>query len=244
MSIQSTTLFSRLTRSSAARIAGAAMVAVSLLAWQSANSAEQAVKIPPPAQDEKNAAQTETAVFAGGCFWGVQGVFQHVRGVKQVTSGYAGGAANTAQYEAVSGGDTGHAESVQVTFDPSQVSYGRLLQVFFSVAHNPTQLNFQGPDHGTQYRSAVFPLTAEQRSVAQAYIAQLGKAHVFSGPIVTRVEDYKAFYPAEAYHQNFLTRHPAHPYIVVNDLPKIGYLKEIFPDLYRNDPVLLKVAGT
>ncbi|KJK24892.1 methionine sulfoxide reductase A [Burkholderiaceae bacterium 16] len=234
------------TRSSTARLAGLVMLAAGLLAWQrAANSAEDAVRIPPPALDEKApSAQSETAVFAGGCFWGVQGVFQHVRGVKQVTSGYAGGAAGTAQYETVSGGNTGHAESVQVTFDPAQVTYGKLLQVFFSVAHNPTQLNYQGPDHGTQYRSAVFPLSAEQRSIAQAYIAQLGKANAFKAPIVTRIEDYKAFYPAESYHQNFLTNHPAHPYIVINDLPKIGYLKQMFPDLYRNDPVLLKVAGS
>ncbi|MDW3685443.1 peptide-methionine (S)-S-oxide reductase MsrA [Cupriavidus sp. CuC1] len=246
MTTHSSTGFSWWTRSSAAKVAGLVMLAAGLLAWQRvANSAEDAVKIPPPALDEKaGTAPTETAVFAGGCFWGVQGVFQHVRGVKQVTSGYAGGAASTAQYETVSGGGTGHAESVEVTFDPAQVSYGRLLQVFFSVAHNPTQLNFQGPDHGTQYRSAVFPLNAEQRSVAQAYIAQLGKANAFKAPIVTRIEDYKAFYPAESYHQNFLTRHPSHPYIVINDLPKIGYLKQMFPELYRNDPVLLKVAGS
>ncbi len=233
-------------RPATVKLAGLIVLAAGLLAWQhAANPAEDAVRIPAPALDEKVAtAQTETAVFAGGCFWGVQGVFQHVRGVKSATSGYAGGTAATAQYETVSGGNTGHAESVQVTFDPAQVTYGRLLQVFFSVAHNPTQLNYQGPDHGTQYRSAVFPLTPEQRSVAQAYIAQLGKAHVFSGPIVTRVEDYKGFYPAENYHQNFLTLHPAHPYIVINDLPKIGYLKHMFPDLYRNDPVLLKVAGS
>ncbi len=217
-----------------------------MLAWQhAANSTEDATKIPPPAQDEKVVATThaETAVFAGGCFWGVQGVFQHVRGVKQVTSGYTGGAAGTAQYETVSGGDTGHAESVQITFDPTQVSYGRLLQVFFSVVHNPTELNYQGPDHGTQYRSAVFPQNPAQRGVAQAYIAQLDKAHVFPASIVTRVEDFKGFYPAENYHQNFLTLHPDYPYIAVNDMPKVNYLKQMFPDLYRNDPVLVKTVS-
>jgi peptide-methionine (S)-S-oxide reductase len=183
-------------------------------------------------------------VFAGGCFWGVQGVFEHVRGVKQVAAGYSGGAASTAQYETVSGGDTGHAESVQITYDPTQITYGRLLQIFFSVAHNPTELDYQGPDHGTQYRSAVFPVNPEQRTVAQAYIAQLDKAHVFSQPVVTRVENFKGFYPAENYHQNFLVLHPDYPYIAINDLPKVTDLKKMFPDLYRNDPVLLKVASS
>ncbi|WGS50598.1 peptide-methionine (S)-S-oxide reductase MsrA [Paraburkholderia sp. D15] len=209
-----------------------------------AHSAEAVTKIPPPAQDEKaGAAHSETAVFAGGCFWGVQGVFEHVRGVKQVASGYSGGAAGTAQYETVSEGDTGHAESVQITYDPTQISYGRLLQIFFSVAHDPTELNYQGPDHGTQYRSAIFPADAQQRSVAQAYIAQLDKAHVYSAPVVTRVEDFKGFYPAENYHQNFLALHPDYPYIAINDMPKVSALKKMFPDLYRNDPVLLKVGG-
>jgi peptide-methionine (S)-S-oxide reductase len=174
----------------------------------------------------------------------VQGVFEHVRGVTQVAAGYTGGAASTAQYETVSEGDTGHAESVQITYDPTQITYGRLLQIFFSVAHNPTELNYQGPDHGTQYRSAVFPVNPQQRTVAQAYIAQLDKAHVFSAPIVTRVEDFKGFYPAENYHQNFLVLHPGYPYIAINDLPKVANLKRMFPDLYRNDPVLLKVASS
>jgi peptide-methionine (S)-S-oxide reductase len=167
-----------------------------------------------------------------------------VRGVKQVASGYTGGAAGTAQYETVSEGDTGHAESVQITYDPTQITYGRLLQIFFSVAHNPTELNYQGPDHGTQYRSAVFPVNAEQRTVAQTYIAQLDKAHVFSAPVVTRVEDFKGFYPAEAYHQNFLALHPDYPYIEVNDLPKITDLKRMFPVVFRIDPVLLKTAAS
>jgi peptide-methionine (S)-S-oxide reductase len=228
------------------RLAGCLAIAASVFAVQhAAHSAEAATKIPPPAQDETVGAQhSETAVFAGGCFWGVQGVFEHVRGVKQVASGYSGGAADTAQYETVSEGDSGHAESVQITYDPTQITYGRLLQIFFSVAHDPTELNYQGPDHGTQYRSAIFPANPQQRSVATAYIAQLNKAHLFSGPIVTRVEDFKGFYPAENYHQNFLVRHPDYPYIVINDLPKVGELKRMFPDLYRNDPVLLKTSAS
>jgi peptide-methionine (S)-S-oxide reductase len=232
-------------RSSVAKLAGIVAIAAGVIATQRiANSAESATKIPPPSQDEKvTANHSETAVFAGGCFWGVQGVFEHVRGVKQVASGYSGGAASTAQYETVEGGDTGHAESVQITYDPTQITYGRLLQIFFSVAHNPTELNYQGPDHGTQYRSAVFPVNAEQRSIATAYIAQLGNAHVFASPVVTRVEDFKGFYPAEAYHQNFLALHPGYPYIAINDLPKVTDLKQMFPDLYRNDPVLYKTAA-
>jgi peptide-methionine (S)-S-oxide reductase len=228
------------------RLAGCLAIAASVFAVQHvAHSAEAATRIPPPAQDETVGAQhSETAVFAGGCFWGVQGVFEHVRGVKQVASGYSGGAADTAQYETVSEGDSGHAESVQITYDPTQITYGRLLQIFFSVAHDPTELNYQGPDHGTQYRSAIFPANPQQRSVATAYIAQLNKAHLFSGPIVTRVEDFKGFYPAENYHQNFLVLHPDYPYIVINDLPKVGELKRIFPDLYRNDPVLLKASAS
>ena len=203
--------------------------------------AEEAVIIPPPALDETTQARSETAVFAGGCFWGVQGVFQHVKGVKNAVSGYAGGAANTAHYERVSDGNTGHAESVEVTFDPAQVSYGTLLQIYFSVAHNPTELNRQGPDIGTQYRSAIFPTSAEQERIAKAYIAQLNTAHVFDAPIVTKIELGQTFYPAEAYHQDFLTRNPNYPYIVVNDLPKIEDLKRIVPDVYRATPVL--VAG-
>jgi peptide-methionine (S)-S-oxide reductase len=233
------------TRTSAGKMAAFIAIGAGAIAWQDVASAEQAVRIPAPVQDEKAAgAHTETAVFAGGCFWGVQGVYEHVKGVKQVASGYTGGAANTAQYETVSEGDTGHAESVQITYDPTQITYGRLLQIFFSVAHNPTQLNYQGPDHGTQYRSAVFPQNAEQRGIAQAYIAQLNGAKVFSAPIVTKVEDFKGFYPAEQYHQNYLVLHPDSPYIAINDLPKIGFLKQMFPNLYRNDPVLLKASAS
>jgi peptide-methionine (S)-S-oxide reductase len=221
-------------------VAPVALIAIATLAWQHlAHSAEPAVEVPAPTQDEPaTRAHSETAVFAGGCFWGVQGVFEHVRGVQQAVSGYSGGAAGTAQYETVSMGDTGHAESVRVTFDPSQVSYGHLLQVFFSVIENPTELNYQGPDEGSQYRSAVFPLDAAQRMVAQAYIAQLGRARVFPAPIVTHIETFKGFYPAESYHQNFLTLHPDNSYIYYNDLPKIAALKKLFPLLYRPTPVL------
>ena len=207
-------------------------------------AAESAHVIAPPAIDEQ-AAQTksEIAVFAGGCFWGVQGVFQHVEGVTNAVSGYAGGAKETAHYELVGSGRTGHAESVRITYDPRKISYGRLLQIYFSVAHDPTQLNRQGPDSGTQYRSAIFPTNAEQARVANAYIAQLNQAHAFNAAIVTRVEPDKNFYPAEAYHQDYLTRNPRQPYILFNDLPKITNLKRVFPDLYRDDPVLVANSG-
>ena len=205
-------------------------------------AAEEAVIIPPPALDETTQAHRETAVFAGGCFWGVQGVFQHVKGVKKAVSGYAGGEASTARYERVSDGDTGHAESVEVTFDPSQVSYGTLLQIYFSVAHNPTELNRQGPDSGTQYRSAIFPANTEQQRVAQAYIAQLDAAHSFTKSIVTKLETYNGFYPAEEEHQDFLTEHPTYPYIVINDLPKVAQLKQLYPDRYQEKPVLVKAG--
>ena len=201
---------------------------------------EKAVVIPPPAADEAAAQKSsEVAVLAGGCFWGVQGVYQHVKGVKGAVSGYAGGSRNTAQYEIVGRGDSGHAESVQITFDPRQVSYGRVLQIFFSVAHDPTQLNRQGPDVGTQYRSAIFPANPEQDKIARAYIAQLNEARVFRAAIVTKIEPDRPFFPAEDYHQDFLTRNPRHPYIMINDLPKIEELKKAFPDLYRSAPVLV-----
>ena len=174
----------------------------------------------------------QTAVFAGGCFWGVEAVFRHVKGVSKAVSGYAGGSANTADYDRVSTGSTGHAESVEVTYDPAQVSYGALLRIFFSVAHDPTQLNRQGPDYGTQYRSAIFFTNDEQKRVAQGYIEQLGQAKVFPRPIVTQVVPLPAFYPAEAYHQNYLALHPTEPYIVMHDLPKLTQLKQQFPDRY------------
>jgi peptide-methionine (S)-S-oxide reductase len=205
------------------------------------SSAEEARVIPAPALDEPagSTAGTEVAVLAGGCFWGVQGVFQHVNGVIEAVSGYAGGAHDTAQYQLVSAGSTGHAESVRIAFDPQRVSYGHILQIFFSVAHDPTELNRQGPDTGTQYRSAIFPTDAQQAKVAKVYIAQLEAAHVFPAPIVTRIEPGHAFYPAESYHQNYLTLHPNQPYIAINDLPKIESLKRLFPELYRADPVLV-----
>ena len=190
--------------------------------------------VPPPALDLPSGAPgQQTAVLAGGCFWGVDAVFKHVKGVTKVVSGYAGGTAATADYETVSSGRTGHAESVQITFDPAQATYGQLLRVFFSVAHDPTELNRQGPDEGTQYRSAVFYANEDQKRVAEAYIAQLNQGKVFGSPIVTHVVPLKGFYPAEAYHQNFLARNPANGYIIANDLPKLGQLKKQFPDLFK-----------
>ena len=174
----------------------------------------------------------QTAVFAGGCFWGVEAVYRHVKGVSKAVSGYAGGTATTADYERVSTGTTGHAESVEVTYDPAQVSYGELLRIFFSVAHDPTQLNRQGPDYGTQYRSAIFTTSADQKRIAQAYIDQLGQAKAFPSPIVTQVVALPEFYPAEGYHQNYLALHPNQPYIVVHDLPKLAQLKQQFPERY------------
>ena len=201
---------------------------------------EKAVVIPPPAADEAASQKSsEVAILAGGCFWGVQGVYQHLKGVTAAVSGYAGGQKNTAQYEIVGRGGSGHAESVQVTFDPRQVSYGRLLQVFFSVVHDPTQLNRQGPDVGTQYRSAIFPANPEQDKIARAYIAQLNQARVFKAAIVTKIEPDRPFFQAEDYHQDFLTKNPRHSYIVINDLPKIEELKRVFPNLYRSAPVLV-----
>ncbi len=179
------------------------------------------------------AGKDQVAVFAGGCFWGVEAVFEHVKGVKDVVSGYAGGSAMTAHYEVVSTGQTGHAEAVRVVYDPKLVSYGQLLKVYFSVAHDPTQLNRQSPDTGTQYRSEVFAASADQQKLATAYIAQLTAAKVFSAPIVTKVEPLKAFYPAEAHHQDFLSLNPNYPYIVINDAPKLVHLKELFPKLYK-----------
>ncbi len=192
------------------------------------------VAVPGPAVDAVKAPQSgqQTAVIAGGCFWGIQAVFQHVKGVTSATSGYSGGEAKTAQYEIVSTGETGHAESVKITYDPAQITYGELLRVFFSVAHDPTQLNRQGPDDGTQYRSVIFYGNEEQKKIAEAYIAQLDQAKVFPRPIVTQVVPLKAFYPAEAYHQNYAARHPDQPYIVYNDAPKVAHLQQEFPDLY------------
>jgi peptide-methionine (S)-S-oxide reductase len=193
-----------------------------------------AVTVPAPAVDASKAAKPgqKAAVVAGGCFWGIQAVFQHVKGVVSATSGYSGGEARTADYEVVSTGETGHAESVKITYDPSQITYGELLRVFFSVAHDPTQLNRQGPDQGTQYRSVIFYGDDEQKKIAEAYIAQLDQAKVYPRPIVTQVVPLKAFYPAEAYHQDYATRHPDQPYIVYNDAPKVAHLKQQFPQFY------------
>ena len=188
------------------------------------------------------AAASETAVFAGGCFWGVQGVFQHVQGVAQAVSGYAGGRAETAHYTQVGTGTTGHAEAVQITYDPRRVSYARLLQIHFSVVHDPTQLNRQGPDTGHEYRSAIFPQTPEQQRIAEAYVAQLERAKVFAAKVVTTVEPGRAFYPAETYHQDFLLRNPTHGYIVANDVPKVQALKRLFPEAWRDEPVRVLVS--
>lgn len=209
------------------------------------SAAEDAKVIPAPVIDEgtgTSPAATETAILAGGCFWGVQGVFQHVEGVTEAVSGYAGGEAGTAHYEMVGSGETGHAEAVQITYDPHKITYGELLQIYFSVAHDPTQLNYQGPDMGPQYRSAIFPASAEQSQVAQAYIDQLQAAKVFTDDIVTTIEDGKPFYPAEDYHQDYLTLHPGQPYIAINDLPKVQDLQRLYPERWREEPELV-MAG-
>jgi peptide-methionine (S)-S-oxide reductase len=203
--------------------------------------AEEAREIPAPSVEveTKDDAKEAVAVLAGGCFWGVQGVFQHVKGVTNAVSGYAGGNKDTARYQVVGLGNTGHAESVRVSYDPRQISYGRILQIYFSVAHDPTQLNRQGPDVGTQYRSAIFPADAEQAKTAKAYIGELNRARVFDAAIVTKIEADRAFFPAEDYHQDFLARNPTYPYVAINDLPKIESLKRLFPEIYRAEPVLV-----
>jgi len=223
----------------------AGMLAAAALAWHAApSSAEPARRVPAPAADLPASPTTkyDVAVFAGGCFWGVQGVFQRVKGVNNAVSGYAGGNAKTARYEDVGSGRTGHAESVRITYDPRQISYGKLLQIYFSVAHDPTQLNRQGPDTGPQYRSTVFAENAEQAHIAKAYIVQLNQARTFGKPLATTIEMAKPFYAAESYHQDFLTRHPGNEYIVFNDLPKIEDLKKLFPESYRSKPVLVNAA--
>jgi len=216
-------------------------VALCVAVFGAALGAEMAVVIPPPALDNpKVAGPLQTAVVAGGCFWGVQGVYQHVRGVRKVLSGYAGGTKATADYEMVSRGSTGHAESVEIVFDPKELSYGEVLQIYFSVAHDPTQLNRQGPDTGTQYRSNIFYSDESQKNIAQAYIAQLARTKAFGREIVTRVDPLKGFYRAEDYHQDFLINNPHYPYIVFNDLPKIEHLRKVFPGRYQEQPVLAK----
>jgi peptide-methionine (S)-S-oxide reductase len=216
------------------RVIAKTLPLLALIAWTVGAAEAGAPSLPVPAVDASVAASpgSETVVLAGGCFWGVQAVFEHVRGVTRVTAGYSGGAAATAHYETVGSGATGHAESVRITYDPAQLTLGQILQVFFSVAHDPTQLNRQGPDVGSQYRSAVFFATPEQQRIAEAYIAQLQAAKAFPRPIVTEVAALKAFYAAEAYHQDYLVHHPENPYIVINDLPKLADLQKQFPDIY------------
>lgn len=213
------------------------LAATAALAVASPARAERTVNAPEPLIDAPSTAKSETAIFAGGCFWGVEGVFSHVKGVQRVVSGFAGGpAGRKVDYERVSQGDTGFAEAVRVTYDPRQVSYGTLLRIFFSVIADPTTLNYQGPDHGTQYRSALFPLNAGQDKAARAYLAQLGKARLWRSPVVTRIERSTAFQSADAYHQDFLTRNPRHPYIQRWDMPKLAAFKAMYPRLYRDRP--------
>jgi peptide-methionine (S)-S-oxide reductase len=239
------TLTNLLPRIGAAVLVAGVIAVAAIGAKVTPSAAEDARVIPAPTVDETAATtpmNAETAIFAGGCFWGVQGVFQHVEGVTKAVSGYTGGEADTAHYEMVGSGETGHAESVQVTFDPHKVSYAQLLQIYFSVAHDPTQLNYQGPDMGPQYRSTVFPTSEEQTKVAKAYIEQLQAAKVFTNDIVTTIEPGKTFYPAEDYHQDYLTLHPNQPYIAINDLPKVRNLEQLYPERYRKEPVLV-MAG-
>src|SRR5580765_1161479 len=230
--------FSRLSLCAAA-IGGLAIVA---FAVAPSRAAEEAVIIPAPAADVQPATGIQTAVIAGGCFWGVQGVFQHTAGVINAVSGYAGGSKTTADYNMVSMGTTGHAESVEIKYDPKKISYGKILQIFFSVVHDPTQLNRQGPDSGTQYRSAIFFANDEQKKVAEAYVAQLNAAKVYRKPIVTKIGPLEAFFPAEAYHQDYLTLHPNQPYSVYNDIPKVENLKKIFAENYIEKPTLVSSA--
>jgi peptide-methionine (S)-S-oxide reductase len=234
----SRTPFSRLSLCAAA--IGALAIAAFVIA--PSRAAEDAVVIPAPAADAAASDGIQTVVVAGGCFWGVQGVFQHTAGVVNAVSGYAGGNKSTAQYEVVSTGSTGHAESVEIKYDPKKISYGKILQIFFSVAHDPTQLNRQGPDSGTQYRSAIFTTNDEQKKVADAYIAQLNAAKVYRQPIVTAVGPLQGFFPAEAYHQDYLTLHPTQPYIAYNDLPKVENLKKLFAANYIEKPTLVSSA--
>ena len=222
--------------------AGLTALAITGFAVAPLRAADDAVVIPAPALDAQASDGIQTAVVAGGCFWGVQGVFQHTAGVVNAVSGYAGGSKTTADYQMVSTGTTGHAESVQIKYDTKKISYGKLLQIFFSVAHDPTQLNRQGPDTGTQYRSAIFTTSDEQKKVAEAYIAQLNAAKVYKKPIVTKVGPLEGFYAAEAYHQDYLTLHPSQPYIAYNDLPKIENLKKIFAENYVEKPTLVSTA--
>ncbi len=220
-------------------MAAAAAAALFAPMLTTASAGDLNKEIPAAASDPANPAASEVAVLAGGCFWGQQGVFEHVKGVTRVVAGYAGGARSTADYDRVSSGTTGHAESVQITFDPKEVSFGTLLRIYFSVAHDPTEMNRQGPDSGTQYRTEIFAASPEQEATARAYIAQLDTAHIFAGPIATRVEPLKGFYAAEDYHQDYLVHNPDSSYIRVNDLPKIAALERVWPQYFRSRPVLL-----
>ncbi len=221
-----------------------ALLAAGGVFWPVARgTAEPMRAIPAPAIDEPSTASSETAVVAGGCFWGVQAVFQHVKGVSEALSGYSGGAPDTAHYQLVGTGETGHAESVRIRFDPRIISYGKILQLYFSVATDPTELNRQGPDVGSQYRSEIFAANGAQKRVAEAYVAQLNRSGVFPRPVATRVGSLTGFYPAEAYHQNFAALHPDNGYIAYNDLPKLEALRRLYPSLYREKPKLVNVAG-
>jgi peptide-methionine (S)-S-oxide reductase len=235
-----------MTRHSLSRLttyaAAIGLLAISAIKIAPSLAAEDAVIIPPPAVDIQNANGIQTAVLAGGCFWGVQGVFQHTAGVVNAVSGYSGGSKMTADYHTVSSGTTGHAESVEIKFDPKKISYGKILQIFFSVVHDPTQLNRQGPDTGTQYRSAIFTTSDEQKKVADAYIAQLNAAKLYRKPIVTKVGPLEGFFAAEAYHQDYLTLHPTQSYIAYNDIPKVENLKKIFAENYIEKPTLVSSA--
>jgi peptide-methionine (S)-S-oxide reductase len=224
-----------------AKTGGIAALAVLVALGIALFPAGAATPVPAPVLDEPvgSPGTSETVVLAGGCFWGVQGVFQHVKGVSAAVSGYAGGDASTAQYDTVSTGSTGHAESVRITYDPSQVTFGQLLHVFFAVVHDPTELNRQGPDVGEQYRSAIFPQNDMQQRVTDAYIAQLNQAKVFGGPVVTQTRRDSGFFPAEDYHQDYLNSHPTAAYIAINDMPKLDALRQQFPQLYRDQPVLV-----
>lgn len=199
--------------------------------------ADDAIVAPAPAYNPPDTATSETATLSGGCFWGLQGVYEHVKGVTKVYAGYTGGAATTAVYEVVSTGETGHAETVQITFNPKEISYGQILQIYFSVATNPTELNYQGPDTGTQYRGEIWYASPAQQKIATDYVAQLSAAHVFNQPIVTKIDPAMPFYQAETYHQDFLVRHPDYPYIAINDIPKVENLQKLFPSLYQPVPV-------
>jgi peptide-methionine (S)-S-oxide reductase len=232
--------FSRLSLGAAALGA----LAIAAFAVAPSRAAEEVFIIPAPAVDTPASGGIQTVVIAGGCFWGVQGVFQHTAGVVNAVSGYAGGNKSTADYSTVSTGTTGHAESVEIRYDPKKISYGKILQIFFSVVHDPTQLNRQGPDSGTQYRSAIFTTTEEQKKVAEAYIAQLNATKVYKKPIVTKVGPLEGFYPAEAHHQDYLTLHPNQPYIAYNDIPKVENLKKVFAENYIEKPTLVSARFT